>query len=65
MAKLKKCPFCGSEAEVQVTQCTRKNRTYSLYTPRCKRTSCCGRLYKKYAAWEYAEAAWNRRADNG
>lgn len=32
------------------------------YTPRCKVTSCCGRLSKKYPSREIAEEKWNMRA---
>ena len=35
------------------------------YTPRCKNTSCCGRLTKKYTVKETAVYMWNRRADDG
>ena len=59
---LKPCPFCGGVAEMQVTKHTPSGFDY---TPRCKNTSCCGRLLKKYSTKEAAIAMWNRRADNG
>ena len=60
--ELKPCPFCGGEAEMQVTKHIPSGFDY---TPRCKNTSCCGRSTKKYTVRETAVAMWNRRADNG
>lgn len=62
MAELKPCPFCGGMAEMQVTQHIPRGKDY---TPRCRNTSCCGRLTKKYAEKETAVFMWNRRASDG
>ena len=62
MAELKPCPFCGGYAEMYVTKHIPSGMDY---TPRCRDTSCCGRLTKKYTAIETAVYAWNRRVDNG
>lgn len=35
------------------------------YVPRCTDTSCIGRCTKRYKTEFMAQAAWNRRADNG
>ena len=60
MAELKKCPFCGGDAEVV------QHNTYKRdWTPRCKQTSCCGRLQKKFAYKELAIKFWNRRTEDG
>ena len=58
MAELKSCPFCGGVAEMQVTKHIPSGYDY---TTRCKNTSCCGRLSKKYTLRETAVAAWNKR----
>ena len=44
---LSNCPFCGSEAEMVVSKHIPSGYDY---TPRCKVTSCCGRLSKKFLA---------------
>lgn len=53
------CPFCGGQAEMIETPHIPRGTDY---TPRCKKTSCCGRLTKKWAYRETAVIAWNRRA---
>ena len=59
MSELIPCPFCGGEAEMQITKHIPSGYDY---TPRCKRTSCCGRLSKKYSTQEAAIHHWNTRA---
>lgn len=54
------CPFCGGAAEmIEIPHVPRGTD----YTPRCKNTSCCGRLTKKWAYRETAVMMWNRRAN--
>ena len=36
-----------------------------VYIPRCCRSECAGRLTKQFRSKVEAEAAWNRRVDNG
>lgn len=36
-----------------------------VYIPRCCRSECVGRLGKQFRSKADAEAAWNRRVDNG
>lgn len=36
-----------------------------VYIPRCCRSECAGRLTKQFRSKIEAEAAWNRRVDNG
>ena len=55
---LLKCPFCNGKAEMYVTKHLPSGYDF---TPRCKITSCCGRLTKKYPSREIAEAKWNMR----
>jgi len=62
MVALKPCPFCGGEAEMKTSKHIPSGTDY---TPRCKNTSCCGRLTKKYTVEETAVYMWNRRADDG
>ena len=54
------CPFCGGEAEMKISKHIPSGFDY---TPRCKKTSCCGRLAKKYTTREAAVYSWNRRAN--
>lgn len=58
-SELKPCPFCGGEAELYATRHVPHGMDY---IPRCKDTSCCGRLSKKYSSKEKATAFWNRRS---
>lgn len=58
MAELLPCPFCGGVAEMQITKHIPSGYDY---TPRCKNTSCCGRLSKKYSLRETAVMKWNTR----
>ena len=53
------CPFCGGDAEL-VSKPHIPNGTD--WTPRCRNTSCCGRLTKKYTDKDTAITFWNRRA---
>lgn len=57
--KLKSCPFCGGEAEIQYGACD-----YNVYQAVCKEQNC-----HAMSGWsdtpEEAADAWNRRADNG
>ena len=58
MAEMKPCPFCGGEAELKITKHVPNGYDY---TPRCKKTSCCGRLSKLYSVKETAITMWNTR----
>lgn len=58
MSKLKPCPFCGGAAELRMLPHCPSGWDW---TPRCKKTSCPGRITKKYNSVEYAVFAWNRR----
>lgn len=57
-SELERCPFCGGVAEMFETPHVPRGTDY---TPRCKNTSCCGRLTKKWADREKAILAWNMR----
>lgn len=61
VSPLKPCPFCGSPAELRVTD--RVPTDYN-YTPRCTVTSCAGRLAKLWMNKEDAIKAWNRRTND-
>ena len=56
------CPFCGEEAEMKKESYShgRKGMGFA-YTPRCKNTSCAGRLTKKWLNLDEAASAWNKR----
>ena len=56
MAELKKCPFCGGEAEV--------HQTYSIDVYWCKCNDCNAETEPANTE-EDAVEAWNRRVDNG
>ena len=56
--KLKPRPFCGAEAEVEMTNIEFGN-DWSVYCHRCR----CGGAFCDTEA--EAAAAWNRRANNG
>ena len=58
MIKLKPCPFCGGEAEMKIHEHIPRGFDY---TPRCKDSSCCGRIMKKWNNEETARYAWNLR----
>lgn len=58
MDELKPCPYCGGDAEMFVTKHIPSGYDY---TPRCKKTGCCGRLTKKFGLKELAVYAWNMR----
>lgn len=62
--KLKPCPFCGGEAEINVDyeaveDTEKRHWAYTVVCNRCCATS--GLTYRP----EKAREAWNRRADNG
>lgn len=61
MEKLKPCPFCGGEAELEIKQHVPKGYDY---IPRCANPSCAGRLTKKWINAEEAIKAWNRRTSD-
>ena len=62
--KLKPCPFCGGEAEINVDREAVEDteKRHWAYTVVCKR--CCATSGLTYLP-EKAREAWNRRADNG
>lgn len=64
--KLKPCPFCGGEAELQYGgRGDRESAGMSFV--RCKGCCAIGKKFevsRKYSSDEEAIEAWNRRADN-
>lgn len=54
------CPFCGGEAAIKRVR-HRKGRG-AEWISSCKRSACCGRIYKRFASMEKAIDAWNTRA---
>lgn len=52
---LKRCPFCGSEANI----ITRKRGLYLRHEAYCLNSDCGCRL-KDYGTIEEAQAKWNR-----
>lgn len=56
------CPFCGGEAEVK--RLRRPVGNGMDWSPRCKDSTCCGRIYKRFESKEKATNAWNRRNNN-
>ena len=62
--KLKPCPFCGGEAEINIDREAVEDteKRHWAYTVVCKR--CCATSGLTYLP-EKACEAWNRRADNG
>lgn len=55
------CPFCGGESELRIQKHCGSGAEYE-YTPRCKITSCAGRLTKKWLNSSEAVLAWNKRS---
>ena len=64
MTELKHCPFCGGEAEIGFRMSASNNWEPEGFIPRCKKTRCIGRTYRKYHTERAAILAWNRRSDN-
>lgn len=60
--KLKKCPFCGGEAEINI--CTFTDE-YIVFYPRCKDRNCIANIIHGVGSKTKEEAAekWNRRAE--
>ncbi len=56
--ELMACPFCGGPAELYKQKHIPEGEDW---TPRCQKTSCAGRLSKKYRSREAAVAHWNLR----
>ena len=54
------CPFCGGESELRIQKHCGSGAEYE-YTPRCKVTSCPGRLTKKWLNSFDAVISWNKR----
>ena len=59
MTKLKKCPFCGGEAEISVGYGFNKKPV--LYTPHCKNEYCQGYAGRAYESKKLAISMWNTR----
>ena len=57
MTELKKCPFCGGEAEIRITEWDNSSKTH--YSVMCQKCESETTLYKTEAE---AIAAWNKRA---
>lgn len=72
MEKLKTCPFCGGEAELDFAHTTftytdvfgKVRESGFFYTVKCK-DSACGCKIGVYAEPRMAIEAWNRRASDG
>lgn len=58
MTKLKKCPFCGGEAEMRRYGLNKKSM---LYTPHCKNGYCHGYAGRAYESKKLAISMWNTR----
>ncbi len=58
MDKLKPCPFCGGEAEIQCFECLFESFEGRRYAVECKFCSCSLELFETE---EEAVEAWNRR----
>ena len=59
--ELKKCPFCGGEAEISHGHFDGKATSYVM----CKRCEASGEFFAisfKYSSDDKAVKAWNRRA---
>ena len=52
------CPYCGGPAELYIS--IHIPNGYD-FTPRCKKTDCCGRISKKYSSKKAAINHWNMR----
>ena len=61
MSELKRCPFCGGEAEMGRKRSCFDHWEQGDFIPRCKDTKCLGRLYRTYKTEEEAITAWNTR----
>ena len=59
MTKLKRCPFCGGEAEITVGYGF--NKKPMLYTPHCKNEYCQGYAGRAYESKKLAISMWNTR----
>lgn len=55
------CLFCGGESELRLQKHCGSGAEFE-YTPRCKTTSCAGRLSKKWLNASEAVLAWNKRS---
>lgn len=58
MTKLKRCPFCGGEAEIIRYGLNKKSM---LYTPHCKNEYCEGYAGRAYESKKLAISMWNTR----
>lgn len=61
--ELKKCPFCGGEAELSHGQFDGKGTSYVM----CKRCAATGEFFSisfKHSSDDMAVKAWNRRVVN-
>ena len=72
MVKLRKCPFCGGEAKIEIRfESFPMDGCCKDWLIRCTKCSCSIRLAadsyygRKFNSEEEAIAAWNRRADDG
>ena len=58
--KLKPCPFCGGEAEIQVDY----DRVVFVICKNCKARTYAIPIVAEYCANEVAAEKWNRRIDD-
>lgn len=59
--KLKECPFCGKEANVQKTSSMMYPKEFYYY-PRCYTTDCVGNQgWVSFRTEDAAVKAWNKR----
>lgn len=65
MDKLKPCPFCGGDAEIEHRHSPYTHWKLKWFIPRCKDTACLGRSCRMFQTEEAAAKAWNRRAADG
>ena len=66
MNELRECPFCGSDARVEMTGTTIENgEEYDDYTVECTNREClCFLGVGLFRSREAAIKAWNRRAND-
>ena len=59
MTKLKKCPFCGGEAEISIKHDFHWKPLY--FEPHCKNEYCQGYAGRAYKSKKLAISMWNTR----
>lgn len=59
MTKLKRCPFCGGEAEISIKHDFHWKPLY--FEPHCKNEYCQGYAGRTYESKKLAISMWNQR----